>query len=174
MSNTGLDVFDRTVQKTNSWLKNLMDELDWQDSQEAYAALRVTLQALRDRLTVEEVAQLGAQLPMLIRGFYYAGWDPTGKPLKVRAARGVPGANRRTFCYGGRPRSILSRSRAQCSACSLNGSPTEKSKTSSMFCPKSCGVSGRRAVPIGSCGHGAATDDKANEHGLTTTLMDGG
>jgi uncharacterized protein (DUF2267 family) len=70
MSNTGLDVFDRTVQKTNSWLKNLMDELDWQDRQEAYAALRVTLQALRDRLTVEEVAQLGAQLPMLIRGFY--------------------------------------------------------------------------------------------------------
>ena len=30
------------------------------------------------------MAQLGAQLPMLVRGFYYEGWDPTAKPLKVR------------------------------------------------------------------------------------------
>jgi uncharacterized protein (DUF2267 family) len=84
MSATGLDVFDRTVQKSNSWLKSLMDELDWEDRHRAYSAMRVTLHALRDRLTVEEVAQMGAQLPMLIRGFYYEAWDPTAKPLKLR------------------------------------------------------------------------------------------
>ncbi|HEY5940705.1 MAG TPA: non-homologous end-joining DNA ligase [Gemmatimonadales bacterium] len=33
---------------------------------------------LRDRLTVEETAHPGAQLPMLIRGSYYAGWEPSG------------------------------------------------------------------------------------------------
>jgi uncharacterized protein (DUF2267 family) len=71
MSTTGLDVFDTTVQKTNNWLNDLMQVLRWPDKHKVYLALRTTLHALRDRLTVEEVAHLGAQLPMLIRGFRY-------------------------------------------------------------------------------------------------------
>jgi uncharacterized protein (DUF2267 family) len=58
---TSLDVFDTTVHKTNIWLNDLLRALGWQERQKAYLALRVTLQALRDRLTVEEVAQLGQQ-----------------------------------------------------------------------------------------------------------------
>jgi uncharacterized protein (DUF2267 family) len=84
MSSTGLSVFDATLHKTNRWLKDLMQLLDWDDKQKSYLALRVTLHALRDRLTVEEVADLAAQLPMLVRGFYYEGWDPTSKPDKTR------------------------------------------------------------------------------------------
>lgn len=79
------DIFDNTMQKTQVWLNDLMQELDWEDKpHKAYLALRTVLHTLRDRLTPEEAVQLGAQLPMLIRGFYYEGWTLEDKPLRER------------------------------------------------------------------------------------------
>jgi uncharacterized protein (DUF2267 family) len=84
MSATGPEVFDTTLQKTNEWLNELASDPATPNRRRAYQALRAVLQALRDRLTVDEVAQLGAQLPMLVRGFYYEGWDPSAPAVPAR------------------------------------------------------------------------------------------
>ena len=66
MSATRLDVFDKTVQTTDAWLKEIM-EVTGPDRRRAYRALAAELHALRGRLTVDEAAQLGAELPILVR-----------------------------------------------------------------------------------------------------------
>ena len=84
MSATGLEVFDKTVQTTNAWLKEIMEVMG-PDRHRAYRILAAVLHALRDRLTVDEAAQLGAQLPILVRGMYYDQWHhPAGKPERLR------------------------------------------------------------------------------------------
>jgi uncharacterized protein (DUF2267 family) len=79
-----LGMLDKSVQKTAIWLKDAGEELNWRDERRAYAALRAVLHALRDRLTIQEAVQLGAQLPTLVRGFYYEGWVPREKPAHKR------------------------------------------------------------------------------------------
>ena len=79
-----VDSIERTVQKTNEWLDDLAHELGTDDEPQAWRVLRAYLQTLRDRLTVEEAAQLAAQLPHLVRGVFYEGFDPTRQPEKLR------------------------------------------------------------------------------------------
>jgi nucleotide-binding universal stress UspA family protein len=77
-------VLERSVQQTREWLDELAAELGSEDRARAHRVLRAHLHAIRDRITVEEVAQLGAQLPQLIRGIYYDGWAPAQTPASYR------------------------------------------------------------------------------------------
>jgi uncharacterized protein (DUF2267 family) len=78
------EIIGQSNEKTNVWLNELCDELGTQDQKTAYRLLRAYLHAVRDRLTVNEAAQLAAQLPELIRGIYYENWVPARTPLKYR------------------------------------------------------------------------------------------
>jgi uncharacterized protein (DUF2267 family) len=76
-------VLESSIQKSHEWLHEIGDELGFDDEHAAYAALRATLHATRDRLPVELVAHLGAELPTMIRGIYYEGWHPSAVKLKA-------------------------------------------------------------------------------------------
>ena len=91
------EVFETTLQKTNIWLKEISDLLHWDDHQKAYHGLRAVLHALRDRLPVPEAAHFGAQLPMLVRGFYYDEWKPASTPVKVKTAQEFYDVVRKNF-----------------------------------------------------------------------------
>lgn len=85
MPANGLEVFDTTIQKTNALLKDIEVQLAWEDRNRSYQAMRAVLHTLRDRLTVEEASDFAAQLPLLVKGIFYDGWQPAKMPRKFDA-----------------------------------------------------------------------------------------
>jgi uncharacterized protein (DUF2267 family) len=84
MTTGQLDVIDRSVEQAHIWINDVADGFGTDDRQLAYRILRAFLHAVRDRVTVEESAQLAAQLPLLVRGIYYEGWRPAATPQSYR------------------------------------------------------------------------------------------
>lgn len=84
MSTTGLATFDKMLQVTNLWLKDLSVMLGWEDKHKSLQVLRTTFHALRDRLSVDQASKLSAQLPVLLVGFFYEDWQPATMPHKER------------------------------------------------------------------------------------------
>jgi uncharacterized protein (DUF2267 family) len=79
MAATDLGVFDKTLQTTNIWLDEIMERLG-PDRQVAWKILSTGLHKLRDRLTIGLAANLGAQLPLLVRGAYYDQFESAKLP----------------------------------------------------------------------------------------------
>ena len=82
---TGFDALDASIQVTNRWFNELMQELNWADRKKTYIALRCVVHAWRDHLPIQDAVYLGEQLPTLIRGMYFEHWDPSDKPLPLRS-----------------------------------------------------------------------------------------
>ena len=84
-ANPKVSSLDHALHIAHIWVNEVADEFDTDDREFAYGVLRAWLHMLRDRLTVEAAAHFAAQLPDLIRGVFYAGWDPAAVPVKYDA-----------------------------------------------------------------------------------------
>jgi uncharacterized protein (DUF2267 family) len=88
MSNTGVSTIDRTVGLTLRWVDEVCAEMGDADRAHGWNALRAVLQNLRDLVDSDEAVQLGAQLPLLLRGLFYEGWNPL-RPVPPQRDREV-------------------------------------------------------------------------------------
>lgn len=84
MSATGLEVFDKSIQTTNIWLDEIMEDMG-PDRQLAWHLLGAVLRTMRDKLPPDLAAHLGAQLPLVVRGAYYDQYQPSTTPEKARS-----------------------------------------------------------------------------------------
>jgi uncharacterized protein (DUF2267 family) len=77
-------IWDKALFKSNLWISKLSDELGWANAPLTLLGLRAVLHALRDRLPPDEAVELSAQMPLIIKGVYFDGWDPSATPVKAR------------------------------------------------------------------------------------------
>jgi len=81
---TSSHVFAKHTQKAVEWVNSVDSLLGWRQKNHALDALRIVLHEIRDHLPPSEVAHLSAQLPLVIRGLYFEGWQPSQTPVKYR------------------------------------------------------------------------------------------
>jgi uncharacterized protein (DUF2267 family) len=86
MSHTTVSTFTQAAQQAQQWINELAADLNWSE-QRSFRIFRAVLHTMRDWLSQEEMSDLSAQLPVLIRGVYFEGWDPLQAPVPDRKKR---------------------------------------------------------------------------------------
>lgn len=86
MTSQGLEVIDHSVHLSHEWINELAERLEWSSKRSTLRLLRITMRHLRDHLHVNELAQMSAQMPILMRGLFFEGWVPKITPIKERNA----------------------------------------------------------------------------------------
>jgi len=100
MLNIATAKFEKMVHEANAWIAEICEEMGYEDRQVAYHALRGVLFALRDRLPTNEVFDLAAQLPTLIRGIFFEGYRGDG-PVKYNREQFIQAVNEELQMGGG-------------------------------------------------------------------------
>lgn len=85
MPSTHVHPLDHATQTAREWLDTVAAEFGTDDARFVHRITRAWLHAVRDRLPVVEAAHFAAQLPELLRGIYYEGWDPVAVPIRCDA-----------------------------------------------------------------------------------------
>jgi uncharacterized protein (DUF2267 family) len=81
-----IHVFERTTHEAHEWVNDLAGRTGWTNEREVLRLLRTVLCKIRDHLPVNEMAQFSAQLPIILRGMFYEGWQPKLTPVHERHA----------------------------------------------------------------------------------------
>lgn len=89
---------ERSLQKTMELFKKIEEKTGFKANHEiTYKLLRAVLHTLRDRLQPQEVAHLGSQLPLIIRGMYYEDWNPSKVPEKLNLEEFIQKVQEHTY-----------------------------------------------------------------------------
>jgi uncharacterized protein (DUF2267 family) len=78
---TQTDLFDASVRESRDWVQDVMAATGL-DEAGALTALRAVMQAIRDEMTVRQSSHFASEMPALVRGFFFEGWD-AGRPPRV-------------------------------------------------------------------------------------------
>jgi len=73
-----ITLLNRNIHKTFEWLRDIENNTQWEyeDKARALDILRVVLHELRDNLMLNDLAHFSAQLPTVIKGILFEGWNP--------------------------------------------------------------------------------------------------
>ena len=85
---TNILALDRAINHTVEWVDDIQDGMGWESKDKTYQATKAVLQSIRDRLPIEEVVHLSANLPLIMKGMMMDGYSLKNKPERIRDIEG--------------------------------------------------------------------------------------
>ncbi len=104
---TNILSLDRAVQNTILWLNEIQTQLQWEDRDTVYKATKAVLQTIRDLLPYEELFHFSANLPMVMKGMMFDGFNPI-KDKKEKVKTEVEFYNQVQTYYDSQRRDLIS------------------------------------------------------------------